>query len=175
MRAYLIIGPAGSGKTTTGRELQRRGYRTVDLDTVAKLVEWIDLRNSKRILRVPKRPLSETWRHTHRRTWDPKIMHRLLAGNSDEIVYFCGGAENDRNFFDDFRKCFGLHTDNQTLTRRLEQRNDRRWGPGSKELEQLLIWNDRFTKFCNENGVAIVDSTRSPEAVADLILAQSDI
>ncbi|HEV2413070.1 MAG TPA: AAA family ATPase [Candidatus Saccharimonadales bacterium] len=170
MRAYLILGPAGSGKTTVGRELKRRGFHVTDLDFVDRLIDWTDLRSSRQIAKVPEHPYQHDWALSHRRVWDTDKMKELLAEVGNEIAFFCGGAENDRDFFGSFERCFGLHVDDETLTKRLRQRNPNRWSDGSKELQKLLAWNQRFQEFCRRHRVILIDSSPQPEAVADTVL-----
>jgi adenylylsulfate kinase-like enzyme len=42
MRKVYITGVSGTGKTTTAKELQKRGFYVISIDEVDNLCSWID-------------------------------------------------------------------------------------------------------------------------------------
>lgn len=104
MSAYLITGLPGSGKTAIGCELQAMGYTVIHADE-----EIVDPRAG--------------W------NWDPGKLNRRLVRTPP--VFVCGGADNQADFFERFRKVFVLQVPEAVMQRRLASR-----GTGPKELKR---------------------------------------
>jgi hypothetical protein len=97
-------------------------------------------------------------------------MKELLSSVGIDPVFFCGGAFNERDFYSSFEKRFGLYVDNDTMVVRLQSREPERWVEGSAELERQLEWNEKFRDFCISSGAIAINSSTSPDTVADAIL-----
>lgn len=169
MPAYHISGPSGSGKSTVARVLQQRGYRIIETDFEDGLSGWYN-NTGERVTQMPTQPYPKAWVTTHDWLWDKNRMNELLTSVGGEIVFFCGGAFNEKDFYGSFEKRFGLCVDSATLVARLQPREPERWVNGSAELQRGLEWNEKFREFCISNGTIIVDSSVSPDMVADTIL-----
>ena len=98
-------------------------------------------------------------------------MNELLSSVGTEPVFFCGGAFNEKDFYGSFEKRFGLCVDKDIMTARLQQREPERWADGSAELSRQLEWNEKFKDFCIASGAIVIDSSVSPNDVADTILS----
>jgi hypothetical protein len=57
------------------------------------------------------------------------------------------------------------------LVARLQPREPERWVDGSAELKRGLEWNEKFREFCISTGAIVIDSSVSPDIVADTILS----
>lgn len=172
MSAYLISGPSGSGKSTVGRVLQQRGYRVIETDFEDGLSSWINNDTHQRVTAMPKQPYPKEWVSAHSWLWDKTMMDKLFDTVAEEPVFFCGGAHNERDFYNSFVKRFGLCVNSETLVARLQPREPERWVDGSAELKRGLEWNEKFKDFCVATGAIVIDSSVSPDIVADTILGQ---
>lgn len=170
MTAYLISGPSGSGKSTVGRVLQQRGFRVIETDFEDGLSSWYDAGTGQKVTQTPPQPYPPEWVDAHRWEWDKRRMSELLDSVSVEPVFFCGGAHNEKDFCSSFTKRFGLYVDGATLVSRLQPREPERWVDGSAELERMLEWNEKFKQYCIGTGTMVIDSSVSPDIVADTIL-----
>ena len=97
-------------------------------------------------------------------------MNTLLSTVGTDPVFFCGGAYNEKAFYGAFKNRFGLYVDNSTLIERLQQREPERWVEGSAELERVIVWNEKFKAYCIATGAVVIDSSLSPNMVANAIL-----
>jgi hypothetical protein len=170
MPAYHISGPSGSGKSTVGRILQQRGYRVIETDFEDGLSGWYNNQTGEKVTEMPAQPYPKEWVAAHAWLWDKARMAELLESVGDEPTFFCGGAFNERVFYSSFKKRFGLCVDGSTLVARLRPREPERWVEGSAELQRGLEWNEKFRDFCISTGATIIDSSVSPDVVADTIL-----
>ena len=171
MAAYSVTGPSGTGKSTVGRVLQQRGFRVIETDFEDGLSAWFDNDTGDKVTDMPAQPYSKEWVDAHSWLWDKTRMNEFLDSVSDEPVFFCGGAFNEREFFSSFKMRFGLWVNEQSLIKRLQEREPERWQDGSVELQQQLDWNNRFKDYCQQTGAIVIDSSVRPEAVADSILS----
>jgi hypothetical protein len=170
MAAYSVTGPSGTGKSTVGRVLQQRGFRVIETDFEDGLSGWFNNDSGRPATAIPPQPYPKAWVDTHSWCWEETRMNELLASVKNDPVFFCGGAFNEKDFFGSFKLRFGLCVSNESLVTRLQEREPTRWQDGSIELQKQLAWNSRFRDYCQRTGVVVIDSSVSPEAVADSIL-----
>ena len=170
MPSYFIFGPSGSGKTTVGEVLKQKGYRVIETDSEEGLSSWIDVKTGLKPSIIPAQPYPKEWLENHTWGWDTAKMNELLDSVGEEPVFFCGGASNDSDFYEQFDKIFGLHTNNEKLKTRLQSREPQRWVDDSAELERMLRRNEEFKSNCIGSRVILVDSSSRPQNVADKIL-----
>jgi len=171
MSAYLISGPNGSGKSSVGHELQKRGYKVIETDFEPGFSGWFNNKTGKRVVDLPAQPYTKTWFAAHSWLWDSAKVKELISGSTAGPVFFCGGAYNEKDFYDLFDLCFALHTDSQTLINRLRPREPKTWVDGAPALLKLLDWNSRFEEFSIKHGAILVNSTVPVTKVVDEILS----
>ncbi len=172
MPLYLISGPNGSGKSTVGRVLQQRGYRVIEADFEDGLSGWFESKTGFKVSVMPAQPYPREWFASHMWCWDRARMRALIESAGAETVFLCGGAHNETDFYSAFTRRFGLWVNSETLVKRLQPREPKRWVDGSVELPHTLEWNEKFRDFCVKHGTIIVDSSQSPDDIADTILKQ---
>jgi hypothetical protein len=169
--AYLISGPSGSGKSTVGRELQSRGFKVIETDFEPGFSGWFNNKTGKRVTNLPPQPYTKEWFEAHSWLWDSAKVKELIADSTDEPVFFCGGAYNEKDFYDLFGLRFALCADSQILVSRLRPREPKTWVDGTPALLKMLDWNSRFEAFSIKSGSILVDSTAPTTKIADEILA----
>jgi dephospho-CoA kinase len=117
---YLITGRQGSGKTTVGRELKKRGYHVFDIDHTEGLGKLRELATGKLynfadvISRDPQSVVD--WDKYWFEVQIDKLKEVLTSG---ELVFVTGVASNYVNYQNLFDKVFVLTVDAETARRRL--------------------------------------------------------
>src|SRR5436190_1855713 len=111
---YLITGRAGSGKSAVNKELQARGYNSLDADKVPGLARWEDTPTGRPVQIDPTQYVDYSkvdW------NWQEAILKGLLT--ADRPFFLCGSASNELEFHHLFDKVFVLTLDPKTQTLRL--------------------------------------------------------
>ena len=142
MAAYLITGPNGSGKSTVGRALSERGYAVIEMDAEPGLSGWVDNMTKQKVTDLPPHPFSGVWLKSHSWIWFEDRLNELVA-STDQPIFFCGGAYNQKNLYNYFAERFTLYLDDETTIHRLRAREPERWREDSEELAKTLDWNAR--------------------------------
>jgi adenylate kinase family enzyme len=155
-RNYLIQGVSCSGKTTICSELRQRGYQAINGDT--ELAYQGDPATGQP---------TEGHAHEHH-LWDVSKVRALVADQSHEKTFFCGGSRNFHRFIDVFDRVFVLEVDLDTLNRRLAARPESEWG--SKPAEQFLIRRLHATREDLPQDAVPIDATAPVHRVIDAIL-----
>lgn len=164
-RNFLIEGGSGTGKTSVCEELARRGYQAVHGDR--ELAYQGDPTTGE-----PAVGIAGTAVHTHH-IWHVDKVKTLVADQSEELTFFCGGSRNFSRFIDLFDGVFVLEVDVETLMRRLDDRPESEWGGPGRRAERDLILRLHRTRADIPRGGIAVDATAPLTHVVDKILALS--
>lgn len=169
MSNILINGPSATGKTTIGNELERLGYKVINTDE-----EFGYYGNLKTLQPVnfPGPNVNEDWYKENAWIWDSEKVNRALS-NDEDIVFFCGGALNEAEFYDKFDKIFRLIVDPKTLIKRLEARGSDQHTNNPKFKKRML---DYLAKIKNgerlTNEIVIDTSLNNTHEYVDIIISQ---
>lgn len=175
MTAYLIMGMAGSGKSTICKALIERGFRAIDTDFEPGLSGWVNITTGRRLETLPRPPFSQEWLNNHRWRWDLGRFNQLLAEAEKSPVFFCGGADQIEDFLPQFKRRFLLIVDNITLKDRLQHREPHRFHDESAELARVLEWNAGIQDFHRKDNVTVIDTSKPLSAVVNEILQEADL
>jgi gluconate kinase len=149
----LVTGMSGTGKSTALAELERRGFRIVDLDTPG-WSEWVPLADDA---------VGE-W------LWREDRVADLLASN-DGTLYVSGCASNQGKFYDRFDAVVLLSAPAGVLLERIESRTTNEYGktPGEREriLSDLAAVEPLLRATCTHE----LDASRPVEDVVDALVA----
>jgi dephospho-CoA kinase len=164
MRAFLITGNPGSGKSSLAVELSRRGMLAIDTDDLAF---WEDSAGS----RVDRPPgADDGWLLAHRWVWSRTRIEETIAASDDDagIMFFCGISRNQDQMLDLFEKVFLLVIDETTQIARLA----RATSPLRTEAVKQQIRQGRrvFQDQMLARGAIPLDGTASPAVLADRLL-----
>jgi hypothetical protein len=164
MRAFLITGNPGSGKSSLAAELSRRGMVAIDTDDLAF---WEDSAG----LRVDRPPdADDGWLLAHRWVWSRARIEQAIAAsdNAAGMMFFCGIARNQDQMLDLFEKVFLLVIEEATQIARLA----RATSPFRTEAVKQQIHQGRsvFQAQMLARGAIPLDGTASPAVLADRLL-----
>ncbi len=163
-RNYLIEGVSGTGKTTVGTELQRRGYQVIHGDN--ELAYRGDPKTG-----LPMTPKTDTpmviWLSKHW-IWDVDKVKAYIANQEEAVTFFCGGSRNFAKFIDLLDGVFVLDVDLDTMNWRIDERvaRDPTDFGGKPEERELAVRLHQTKEDVPKNGI-IIDATRTLARVVD--------
>lgn len=155
---YLIEGLSGTGKTSVALELIRRGYFAIDADEAFGF--WGDLETGLPTEDVTKKE----W------LWD-RVKFEDVTSKNTGILFVSGGVMNQEDFASSFSKVFTLQVDDETLKKRLINRNNNDYGKQPHELARQLEWNKGVDVWSKQRGTILIDATKDLSQVVDQILS----
>jgi gluconate kinase len=154
-RNYLVEGLSGAGKSSVYEELIRRGYKAISTDRAWKYRADPDsgLRGG---------PI-----HHNNSLWDDQKAVSELESPEPEVLFVCGSSRNRDRFLPYFTKIFNLRIDDDTMSRRLQERTNNDFGKQPEDAELMLRLNRSDEK---PAGAIDVDATQPLEQVVDELL-----
>jgi len=157
-RNYLIEGVSGTGKTSVGEELERRGYHAIHGDR--ELAYQGDPRTGE--------PLDGLAHENH--IWDVGKVRSMAGDQRHAISFFCGGSRNFGRFIDLFDQIFVLEIDRDTLHQRLTNRPLGEWGGTSPQRAMIMRLHE--TRADVPSNAVGIDATVPISQVVDDILSK---
>lgn len=165
MRAYLVTGNPGAGKSTLAVELRRRGLMALDTDEMAF---WVD--DAGLPVDQPANA-DEQWRLAHRWIWSRARIEQSIAEAPDDAcnMFFCGIALNQTEMLDLFEQVFLLAIDEDTQLPRLAM-------AGSPDRTDAIRKQIRDGRSVLQSqmlalGAIPLDATAPPHLIADTLLS----
>jgi hypothetical protein len=155
MNNYLIEGISGTGKTELCNELRKRGYKALEAD------EAFGFYGDPKTGEPTETKSQLNW------LWNKNRVDEELNKDSIEPIFVCGGAMNQNEFVQYFKKIFTLQIDDDTLKNRLLN-ND--FGKQPEDLARQLEWNKGVAEYSRQRGTILIDATKPANNVADEIL-----
>lgn len=150
MRAVLVTGMSGTGKSTALGELRARGFETVDTD-YAGWSEWSDADGGY--------------------IWNERRIEELLDRERATTLYVSGTASNQGRLYPRFDAVVLLSAPADVLLERIESRTTNDYGKRQDEreliLEQLADVEPLLRATCTHE----IDATRPIEEVVAELLA----
>jgi dephospho-CoA kinase len=137
---------SGTGKSTLVEELRRRGYAAFDADDHG---------------------FSEP-RSCGRWGWRPDAVQELFDQSVDPVLFFSGCSEEQAQFDFDLRVL--LTAPESVIIDRLRARTTNSYGKQEVELALVLSDRDEVEPRLRRSADLIVDTTRTTERVADLVV-----
>ena len=171
MPLILITGASGAGKSTVGRELERRGYRSYDIDE-DRLAHWVDNETGVEV-RLPADPAhrNDEWHSRHTYRLPPEAVRQLDSEAGDQVVFVCGSTGNEGEIWDLFHQVVSLSVTADTLRRRLRERRHG-FGSTDEELTRVLAWHATVDADNLRYGAILVDADDAVPEVVDRLLSR---
>ncbi len=167
-KRYYITGISGTGKTSIAIELKNRGMYAIDQDSrVFGLCNWRN-NKTKDLVKfeygIGKEFLEEN-------DWYCDIDKlKTLLNNGPDLVFVCGVTANQDEYFNLFDKVFLLQCPPEIFLKRLDDREDNKFGKHSSEKEHILGLYKNFEDNLINKGAIIINSNNPIDVVVDDIL-----
>jgi adenylate kinase family enzyme len=169
---YLVIGRAGSGKSSVAREIKGRGYNAFDADKVPGLARWEDATTGE-----PSRPRDVRFVDSSKFHWNWQNgkVTELLTGEND--IFLCGGADNDLSFVPSFNQTFVLDISPEIQTERLKSLQRSAENPYATHPDMIsvvLAEQAELVKAATKLGAIAINANQALDKVVDEILSHID-
>ncbi len=170
MPTYLINGYSGSGKTSIGTELHKRGYKVINTDE--EFGYYGNFKTEEKVNFPGAGRVSAHWYKENGWLWNRELVDRALK-KSSSIQFFCGGSWNESAFYPRFEKIFRLVVAPEVMTKRLKARSDDGHTNNSEFIAQMLKFSKVARTEAESLGWVVIDtSSKTVDQSADEILDQ---
>lgn len=170
MSLIYVTGAPGVGKTTLQKEFDRRGFDTRDIDN-SQLGGPHNKKTGERVIIPPANKRTPEWFATHEWRVYPHAFTALKDEASDHDIILFGVAASDGEILHVFDKIMYLNIDDETLRRRIQNREENDFGKNEFEMQDILNRKHGLDeKYGNLNAIDI-DATKSLCEVADEIVS----
>jgi broad-specificity NMP kinase len=169
MPLVFIAGIAGAGKSSVGRRLRDRGFRSYDTDE-DEIAQW-----RHKVTGVVTPLLAEAHRTPEflsENVWtaDPDRVRGLAETGDDDFVFLCGSAGNENQLWPLFDRVILLSIDEATMRHRLATRTDHDFGTRPHELDLLIALRSVIDDHYLARGAIRIDATQAlPVVVNDIV------
>lgn len=168
MSHYLIMGRAGSGKSSIATEFAGRGYPALDTDEIEGLARWEDLTGRAATLT----DYTNVDLAHFRWTWNPTRLAQVLAESPDLIL--CGSADNDLAQAKQFDQIFVLDVSPDIQANRLATRTNSDYGRSPEMIPRIVAEQQRLVTEALALGAIAVDADQPISDVVNQVLACID-
>ncbi len=134
MKRILITGISGVGKSAVIVELERRGYKAIDLDQEA-YSEWVWVSDDSTTPGEPVKP-DRDW------VWRENKIRALLATEDADARVVSGTAANMGQFLPQFDHVILLSAPAKLIAQRLKDRTNNPYGKQADEVTRVLDLKD---------------------------------
>jgi adenylate kinase family enzyme len=165
----LVIGRAGSGKSSVAHELKERGYNAYDADKLEGLARWEDA-----ITGLPKRPNDVKFVDSSKFHWNWQAEKITELFASEEQLFLCGGADNDLSFMPTFDQTFILDPSSEVQAERLQSTERSQENPYAIHPDMISIVLAEQAELVNAAtrlGAIAINADQTLDKVVDEILS----
>jgi broad-specificity NMP kinase len=166
---YLVIGRAGSGKSSVASELKDRGHNALDADKVSGLAQWEDAITGQPTTPEDITNVDSSKIHWN---WQAEKIAGLLASEGDLIL--CGGADNDLSFVPSFDQTFVLDVSPKIQTERLKsltRSTENPYGTHPDMIPIVLAEQAELVSATTKLGAIAINADQPIEKVVDEFLS----
>ncbi len=150
VRAVLVTGMSGAGKSTAFAELAERGYDVVETD-IPRWSEWSDADGGY--------------------VWREELIDELLARERVTTLYVSGTVSNQGRFYDRFDAVVLLSAPADVLLRRLDSRTTNDYGKRADERTRIIAEIAGVEPLLRATCTHEIDSSRPLAEVVDALIA----
>lgn len=167
-KAILVIGVAGSGKSSVSKKLRDLGHKAYDIEEIDGLFKAINKNTGEIYEDFENDDLEKV--KTMDWNCDVKKLQEIIKNETSDITFYCGTASNWEDLIALFDKIILLKASPEVIERRLSTRSLKEFG-GTKEVRNwALEWKDWFENEIRKKDAIIVDANDNPEKVAKQII-----
>ncbi len=166
MKKFYITGVSGTGKSTTGEELKKKGFHVVDIDKVSGLCKWVN-KNTSEIYHGHAGTNKEFFKN-NKRICDKEQLFSLFEGHDISIAV--GLTDNQKEYLDLFDKVFLLRTDNEIFIKRIIERTNNDFGKHESVQEMMKDWHKDFERKMIDMGAIPINTNKPLEEVVEEVI-----
>lgn len=166
---FLVTGPTGVGKSEVRVLLSAAGFDAVGADSA--FLYHGNLETGERT-DFPDRVTRE-WYESYGWLWPPEPVHELLSDGARPLLFVCGGADNEAQFYPLFDRVFLLHATTATLLRRLARREPGDVTRNPVAIDRLRERNQRPPVVPSDGRIVSIDAERPITEVVCMILREA--
>lgn len=170
MAKYFITGNAGTGKSSTIRVLQERGFTAYDIDERPDIHAYIDTKDGSIIETLPEITAHGAAAFTRYRSILKEVGLKQLL-ETDETVFVGGSVTMQQQFYPLFSMIFGLVLAKGPLDIRLANRTNNPTGNNPTDRAYLLSINDGIEANLRQANAILIDASQPLNNVVDNILS----
>jgi shikimate kinase len=160
MKRVLLTGMSGTGKSTVIRELARLGHKAIDLDEPG----WSELANVAGQTGPSAFGAGRDW------IWREECVQDLLSVEDADVLFLCGCAPNQVNFYLQFDHIVLLSAPVPLMIERMATRTTNPYGKQPDELAMVLQHKQTVEPMLRRVASLEVDTTVSVDRVVETIL-----
>ena len=165
----LVMGVAGTGKSTLAETLKERKILAIDGDYDQGIAYWKNKKTAKVVTNIHSifgfQVKFYEWR------WNIDRLSEFLDHSVDPVTV-CGTADNRHEAYDLFSNIFVLTCAQDIISDRLKTRTNNSFGKLSSHRKQVALDNIEMLDEAKQNGFHIIDTTGlTPSQVADHVLS----
>lgn len=162
---YFISGNAGSGKSSTIKELGNRGFNAYDTDEITNASVLTDKKTGEEVP-WPRPPID--W-NRYSYDWRSDKIKEIL--DSEETIFLGGIVGNQEDFYSLFDKIFVLSLDSEIIKHRILTRTSKDYGKHPEQLAGILQYHKTLErKLLSEANSVTIDASQPLEKVVDEII-----
>jgi dephospho-CoA kinase len=174
-KSILIIGVAGSGKSSLCNELRNRGYKAYDIESIHGLFNMINKSTGKitDLKDYDKHNLECIKQHD----WicNKKKLQKLISENAkknvlNNVVFYCGTASNTDDLLTLFDEIILLKASPKITCKRLSIRTSNDFGRTEEVQNWVFEWKEWWENHMVEKGAIIINANRNLKEVANDIV-----
>jgi len=147
VRAVLLTGMSGVGKSAVAAELRRREYDVIDTDhdapRIAEDGEWL---------------------------WDEDVIEAFLSAESADVRFVIGSASNQVAFYDRFERIVLLTAPTEVMVDRIRSRTTNPFGQTEGEMAKILADKETFEPMMRRAADSVIDTDRPLTEVVDEVV-----
>lgn len=144
MTTLFITGLSGVGKSSTLREMETRGYHTVDLD-----FDYMKIVNGERLI-------------------DEMKLQNLIDFHDNDKLIIAGTESNQGKFYDQFEAVILLTADLEVMLDRIEKRTNNPYGKSAEEKADIIQNHKHILPLLKKNATQIIDTgNKSVQEICD--------
>lgn len=168
-KSVLITAVSGTGKSTVCKALQAMGCDAIDIESVDGLYELVNEKTGE-VIPGNLEQISEgiDWNCNKPR------LEKLVASQSSELTFYCGGMSNTFDVWDVFDLVIMLTVADTDTIKRLSTRQSGEFGSTTVNRDWVLSWKYSFEKRLLDAGAVPVSAEDTPQEIAKLILSAVD-
>jgi dephospho-CoA kinase len=168
MNKYLITGIPGTGKSTVAEELNKKGIRSIDIDSIDGMCHW-ENEQGERVDYITG--IGKDWLDRNSYVCDLKKLEEMLTSEKGDIVVV-GIVTNQKEILDLFDKVFLFYCDEKIFLHRLNNRDTNDFANNEEDQKHILGFYKEFESDMIKSGAIQINTGNSLEGVVEKIVSE---